>query len=214
MQTHLEEVVRMTKIVVVSAGLSVPSSSRMLADQLSGSAARALAEFGDQPEVQTIELRDWAVEIANNFVTGFASPRLAETIDAVVNADALVVVSPVFSASYSGLLKSFFDVIEPKALDGMPVLIGGTGGSARHSLMLDHALRPLFSYLRARVIPTAVYAATEDWGAGDGGSQLEARITQAGRELAALVVATPRRTGQAAEESLPFEQLLANLQSR
>ncbi|WP_225668179.1 MULTISPECIES: FMN reductase [unclassified Arthrobacter] len=204
----------MTKIVVVSAGLSVPSSSRMLADQLSGSAARALAEFGDQPEVQTIELRDWAVEIANNFVTGFASPRLAETIDAVVNADALVVVSPVFSASYSGLLKSFFDVIEPKALDGMPVLIGGTGGSARHSLMLDHALRPLFSYLRARVIPTAVYAATEDWGAGDGGSQLEARITQAGRELAALVVATPRRTGQAAEESLPFEQLLANLQSR
>ncbi|WP_228721132.1 FMN reductase [Arthrobacter sp. 260] len=204
----------MTKIVVVSAGLSVPSSSRMLADQLSGSAAQALAEFGDQPDVQTIELRDWAVEIANNFVTGFASPRLAETIDAVVNADALVVVSPVFSASYSGLLKSFFDVIEPKVLDGMPVLIGATGGSARHSLMLDHAMRPLFSYLRARVIPTAVYAATEDWGAGDGGSQLEARIAQAGKELAALVVATPRRTGQAAEESLPFEQLLANLQSR
>lgn len=186
----------------------------MLADQLSGSAARALTEFGDQPEVQTIELRDWAVEIANNLVTGFASPRLAETINAVVNADALVVVSPVFSASYSGLLKSFFDVIEPKALDGLPVLIGATGGSARHSLMLDHAMRPLFSYLRARVVPTAVFAATEDWGAGDGGAQLEARIAQAGSELAALVAGTPQRTGQAPEESLPFEQLLANLQSR
>lgn len=204
----------MTKIVVVSAGLSVPSSSRMLADQLSGSAAQALADFGDQPEVRTIELRDWAVEIANNLVTGFASPRLAEAIDAVVNADALVVVSPVFSASYSGLLKSFFDVIQPKALDGTPVLIGATGGSARHSLMLDHAMRPLFSYLRARVAPTAVYAATEDWGAGDGGAQLVARIAQAGTELAALVAGTPQRTGRADEESQPFEQLLANLQPR
>lgn len=204
----------MAKIMVVSAGLSVPSSSRMLADQLSGSVAQALTEFGDQSEVQTIELRDWAVEIANNLVTGFASPRLAETIDAVVHADALVVVSPVFSASYSGLLKSFFDVIEPKALDGMPVLIGATGGSARHSLMLDHAMRPLFSYLRARVVPTAVYAATEDWGGGDGGTQLEARIAHAGAELAALAAAAPQRTGQASEGSLPFEQLLANIQSR
>lgn len=204
----------MTKIVVVSAGLSVPSSSRMLADQLSSAAAQAVTEFGGQSEVQTIELRDWAVEIANNLVTGFASPRLAETIDAVVNADALVVVSPVFSASYSGLMKSFFDVIDPKALDGMPVLIGATGGSARHSLMLDHAMRPLFSYLRARVIPTAVYAATEDWGAGDGGTLLEARIAQAGAELATLVATSPQRTGQASEKLLPFEQLLANLQAR
>ena len=79
-------------------------------------------------------------------------------------ADALIAVSPIFSGSYSGLFKTFFDVLEPETLAGKPVLIGATGGTARHSLALEHALRPLFSYLHAVVVPTAVYAAPEDWG--------------------------------------------------
>lgn len=204
------------RVVVVSAGLGVPSSSRMLADQLGEATQRELVGVGADVSITTVELRELAVDIANNLVTGFAPPALAEVLDSVTRADALIVVSPVFSASYSGLLKSFFDIMDNTALDSMPVLIGATGGSARHSLMLDHAMRPLFSYLRARVAPTAVYAATEDWGSGDSGAPaLDARIARAAGELAAMINSTTTaRRGQTQEASLPFEDLLAQVQVR
>ncbi|MFD9328579.1 FMN reductase [Streptomyces sp. NPDC060065] len=170
------------KLVVVSAGLSVPSSTRLLADRL------AAATVGEtSADVHVVELRDLAVEIAHNFTSGFPGPALASAIDAVRAADGLVVVTPVFSASYSGLFKSFFDVLsvsDQDALAGKPVLIAATGGSARHSLVLEHALRPLFSYLRAVVVPTAVYAASEDWGA----EGLASRIDRAAGELAGLML--------------------------
>ena len=102
-------------------------------------------------------------------------------------ADGLIVVTPIFNASYSGLFKSFFDVLDADALAGKPVLIGATGGTARHSLALEHALRPLFAYLRAVVVPTAVFAATEDWGTGGDGQRARDRIDRAAGELAELV---------------------------
>ncbi|MFE4633526.1 CE1759 family FMN reductase [Streptomyces sp. NPDC056773] len=163
------------KLVVVSAGLSVPSSTRLLADRLT---AAALGHADAEPEV--IELRELATEIAQHLVTGFPPARLAAALDAVAAADGLIAVTPVFAASYSGLFKSFFDLIDKDALTGKPVLIGATGGTARHSLVTEHALRPLFTYLRAIVVPTAVYAASEDW--GDEG--LAQRITRASAELA------------------------------
>ncbi|MFZ3596194.1 CE1759 family FMN reductase [Streptomyces sp. BH104] len=167
------------KLVVVSAGLSAPSSTRLLADRL------AAATTGNvDAEVEVLELRDYATEIAQHFVTGFPPARLAAALDAVAAADGLIAVTPVFSASYSGLFKSFFDLIDKDALTGKPVLVGATGGTARHSLVTEHALRPLFTYLRAIVLPTAVYAASEDWGE-DG---LASRIARAGAELARLMV--------------------------
>ncbi|WP_371547182.1 NAD(P)H-dependent oxidoreductase [Streptomyces sp. NBC_00554] len=183
------------KLVVVSAGLSVPSSTRLLADRL------AAATVGEtSADVQVVELRDLAVEIAHNFTSGFPGPALASAIDAVRAADGLVVVTPVFSASYSGLFKSFFDVLsvsDQDALAGKPALIAATGGSARHSLVLEHALRPLFSYLRAVVVPTAVYAASEDWGA----EGLASRIDRAAGELAGLMKgALGAGRGEAARE--------------
>ncbi|GAA2238281.1 NAD(P)H-dependent oxidoreductase [Streptomyces amakusaensis] len=185
------------KLVAVSAGLSVPSSTRLLADRLIESARETLAaEHGTDVEVQIVELRELAVPIANHLVTGFPSPELAEAIEAVTEADGLIAVTPVFTASYSGLFKSFFDLVEPDALTGKPVLVGATGGTARHSLVLEHALRPLFAYLRAVVAPTAVYAASEDWG-GTGDpltDTLPTRIGRAGRQLAALMATTERRT--------------------
>lgn len=204
------------RVVVITAGLGVPSSSRMLADQLGEATQRDLEAVGAKVSITTVELRELAVDIANNLVTGFAPPALADVLDSVARADALIVVSPVFSASYSGLLKSFFDVMDNTVLDSMPVLIGATGGSSRHSLMLDHAMRPLFSYLRARVAPTAVYAATEDWGSGDSGAPaLDARIVRAAGELAAMINSTTTtRRRQTPESSLPFEELLAQVQSR
>ncbi|QIJ64052.1 CE1759 family FMN reductase [Streptomyces sp. JB150] len=166
------------RLVVVSAGLSVPSSTRLLADRL---AAATAARTGAQ--VRVVELRDLAVEIAHHLTSGFPGRGLAAALDAVTGADGLIVVTPVFSASYSGLFKSFFDVLERDALAGKPVLIAATGGSARHSLVLDHALRPLFAHLRAVVAPTGVYAASEDWGA----EGLEGRIERAAGELAGLM---------------------------
>jgi FMN reductase len=105
----------------------------------------------------------------------------------VADADALIAVSPVFNASYSGLFKTFFDVLEPGALEGTPVLIAATAGTARHSLVLDHALRPLFNYLRAVVVPTGVFAATDDFGSGEQGPSLQGRVDRAAGELAALI---------------------------
>jgi len=168
----------MTSIVVVSAGLSVPSSTRLLADRLAAATAEALEEV----EVTHVELRDLAHELTDRLLTGFPGARLAAAIEAVRRADALIAVTPVFSASYSGLFKTFFDVLETGTLDGKPSLVAATAGTARHSLVLDHALRPLFTYLHAVVVPTGVFAATDDF--GDTG--LDARISRAAGELAAL----------------------------
>ena len=177
------------KIVVLSAGLAVPSTTRMLADQMGAEVQRDLAKRGITAVLDVIELRDFATDIANNMVTGYAGPALADVLKRIGAADAIIAVTPTFSASYSGLFKSFFDVLEPKFLDGMPVLFGATGGSSRHSLVLEMAIRPLFSYLRARTMPTAIYASPEDWG-GSGVDTLEHRIGQGAGELAAVLSAS------------------------
>ncbi|MEV7186158.1 FMN reductase [Kitasatospora sp. NPDC093102] len=201
------------KLVVVSAGLSKPSSTRLLADRLADSTVRRLAPEGREVGVTVVELRDLAVEIANNFVTGFPGAGLRAAIEAVTEADALIAVTPIFTASYSGLFKSFFDVIDNDALTGKPVLIAATGGTARHSLALEHAVRPLFSYLRAVVLPTAVYAATDDWGAaGDGLTDgLPRRIDRAAGELAALLAGRGPAAPALPEQVVPFAEQLAAL---
>ncbi|MEU5610652.1 FMN reductase [Streptomyces sparsogenes] len=183
------------RLVAVSAGLSTPSSTRLLADRLAESARGELEARGHDARVDVIELRELAVAVANHLVTGFPAPPLATAIDAVTGAHGLIAVTPVFTASYSGLFKSFFDLIDPEALTGKPVLVAATGGTARHSLVLEHALRPLFGYLRASLVPTGVYAASEDWGSGgdDYTEGLPARIRRAGGELAALMAARPDR---------------------
>jgi len=171
-------------IVVISAGLSQPSSTRLLADQLAAAAVSAAATKNIDLKVEVIELRDLAHDIANNLLTGFPPVALKEATDAVAAADALIAVTPIFTASYSGLFKSFIDVLEKDTLAGKPVLIAATAGTARHSLALEHALRPLFAYLRAVVLPTAVFAATDDFGADSADGTLRSRITRASEELA------------------------------
>ena len=196
-------------IAVVTAGLSQPSSTRLLADQL---AAATVSQLPAGAEVITIELRDLAHDIVNNLLTGFPAPALRQAIDQVTGADAVIAVTPLYSGSYNGLFKSFFDVLDPDALRGKPVLIAATGGTARHSLALEHAIRPLFSYLRTMTVPTAVFAATDDWGS-TGRAELTARIERAGGELAELVTqqVTQRAPAAAADpyaSITPFDQLL------
>ena len=196
-------------LVVVTAGLSQPSSTRLLADQLAAATRRGLATRSTESTVDVVELREHAHALADALVTGFAPAGLRAAQDAVTRADGLIAVTPIFNASYSGLFKSFFDVLPADALTGTPVLIGATGGSARHSLALEHALRPMFSHLRAVVAPTAVYGASEDWGST--GHDLAARVDRAGAELAELVAARAG-TGPADPFAapVPFAQLLGD----
>ena len=171
-------------LAVISAGLSQPSSTRLLADQLSVAAVAAAAAHDIALTVKVIELRDLAHDVANHLLTGFPPAALELALDEVAGADALIAVTPIFTASYSGLFKSFVDVLDKDALVDKPVLIAATAGTARHSLALEHALRPLFAYLRAVVVPTAVFAAGDDWGAGSADGTLRTRITRATSELA------------------------------
>ena len=173
------------KIVVISAGLRQPSSTRLLADRLAEATRRQLELLGAELDLEVIEVRDHGHDLVNNLVVGYPSERLEEVLDRVSRADGLIAVTPTFSASYNGLFKMFVDVLDDTALVDKPVLIAATGGTGRHSMVLDHELRPLFSYLHAVVMPTGVYAAPEDWGSGtDSETPLVTRIDRAAAELA------------------------------
>jgi FMN reductase len=202
-----------TRIAVISAGLSQPSSTRLLADRLAAATDRALAGSGGDAKFDVIELRDHAHDLANNLVTGFPAGSLREVIDTVVGADGIIAVTPIFNASHSGLFKTFFDVLEPDSQTGMPVLIGATGGTARHSLALEHAVRPMFTYLRSIVVPTSVYAASEDWASADADG-LSARIDRAAVEFADVLAAAHRdRPSDPYADPVPFAQLLGGTAS-
>jgi FMN reductase len=184
-------------IAVVHAGLGQPSSTRLLADRLSDATVRELEALGHDVTVEMVELRDHGHAIVDAMLTGFPTGDLARAIETITQADGVIAVTPLFTTTYSGLFKSFVDILDKEALTGMPVLLGATGGTPRHSLALEYSLRPLFTYLRADVVTTSVFAATDDWAqAGDnngrhddGASSLPQRIERAGRSLAGLVSA-------------------------
>jgi FMN reductase len=207
------------RLLVVSAGLSEPSSTRLLADQLTDAVRAQVSARGEDVTVDVVEVRELAHDLATMMTSGgMPTPALSRVRDLVADADGIVAVTPVFGASYSGLFKLFVDALDPDGLNGMPVLIGATAGTPRHSLVLDHAMRPLLTYLRAVVVPTGVFAATEDFGA----TGLQDRTARAAAELAALMVdadrvegftpdtaARPRRSGTGVPDQVtPFEDLL------
>ena len=197
------------KIAVIAAGVSTPSSTRMLADRLAAAVGEVLHSAGVPAQVEIIELREHARALADAIVTGFPAGELRDAIRTVTAADAVVAVTPVFAASYSGLFKTFVDVLEPDALAGKPVLLAATAGTARHSLVIEHAMRPLFSYLRALTVPTGVFAAPEDWAGGDA-APLSTRIERAARELADLMTSrAPAPVADPFDDPTPFENLLA-----
>jgi FMN reductase len=198
-------------LAVVSGGLSNPSSTRLLADRLTAATVAALKARGEDTTVEVVELRAHARDLADNLVTGFANQALRTAVETVTGADGLIAVTPIFSASYSGLFKTFFDVLDKEALVGKPVLLGATAGTARHSLALEHAVRPLFSYLRAVTVPTAVFAASEDWAGAGADDALAGRIDRAAGELADLVTGRPasaRPVDPFDDPTTSFEDLL------
>lgn len=195
----------MARIVVISGGLGSPSSTRVLGDDIVTRLREQFAEHGEQLDVTVAELRELAHPIVDAMLTGFPTGDLAKVVDDVTATDALVVVSPTFSASISGLVKSFFDILEPETLKNKPVLMAATGGTERHSLMLEFAMRPLFAYLGALPVRTAIFAATSDFG-GQGTGALDRRVRAGAAELTAAVTGSGREA--AADDFVEFESLL------
>lgn len=180
------------RIVALSGGLSVPSTTRLLTDNLIEATRQAAHENNLTIEVDVIELRELALDVTKVMVTGMPEPRVEAALDSLENADGVIAVSPVYAGSYAGMFKTFVDLIGTERLAGTPVVLGATGGSARHSMALEYAMRPLFTALRAHSLPTGVFAASEDFGAAGffdtSGSSLAARVERAGAELVAALM--------------------------
>lgn len=196
----------MTSLVVITAGTSVPSSSRMLGERLAEAGVAALADLGVEAAVTHLELRTLAVDLANHLATRLPGPALRAAFAAVQEADGVIAVTPVFNGSYSGLFKLFFDAIGEGTMTGRPVLLGATGGTARHSLVIDHAMLPLFFYLKAPVAPNPVFAATKDWGTA--GGKLDRRIVRAAGGFAPMVLSAKPAKGHDEFEVADFSDLL------
>ena len=190
----------MRSLLVVSAGLSQPSSSRRLADMLAEATRAKISARGEGTQIDVIEIRDLAFELATAMTDRTAStPELARAQECIAQADGLIAVTPVFQGSYSGLFKMFFDTLKPHALDDLPTIIAATAGSSRHSLILDYALRPLFNQLHANIVPTGVFQAAEDLGTPEG-ERIVTRIERSAIQLADQMVAPRDRVSGIAGE--------------
>jgi FMN reductase len=170
-------------IVVVTAGVSEPSSTRLLADRAAQKTLDLLRDDGIPATVGVIELGPLAVDIARAIVSGFPGERLQAALERLAAADAIVASTPVYKAGISGLFKSFADILDNDLLIAKPVILAATAGTARHAMVVDEQLRPLFAFLRALPVPTSLFAAPEDWG----GTALAERIERAATELVLLV---------------------------
>src|SRR4051794_5478745 len=174
---------RPVTIAVITAGVSDPSSTRLLADRIAQRSVDLLRDTGVPAAVTVIDLAPIAVDIARSLVSGFATDPVQSAIGRLAAADAVIASTPVYKAGVSGLFKSFVDLIDNDLLIAKPVILAATGGTARHAMVVDEQLRPLFAFLRAMPTPTSLYAAPEDWGSPD----LGARIHRAATELTLLL---------------------------
>ncbi|MFE5667517.1 CE1759 family FMN reductase [Streptomyces niveus] len=204
-----------TKITIITGGLREPSSTRMLANRLEAAVRTQLTAAGSTVESSFVELRPLGHAIIDAMFSGFPAAPLEEAFGTVADADGVIAVTPAFNASFSGLFKSFFDVLPEETLSDMPVLMGATGGTERHSLVLEHALRPMFSYLHAIVSSRGVYAATDDFGSQSDGAVLRDRINAAAGDYARLVrgCGPHRRRDAFGEGAAAMEQLLGRDQA-
>ena len=178
----------MIEIVAVSTGLSEDSTTTRLAQRMLSSAEGAFAARGAEVTTTHINVRALAKALVDLTVSGFPARELDEAFAAVKRASAVITVAPVYKAAPAGIHTLFWQLIDDASLAGTPVLLGGTGGTPRHSLAAESTLRPMIAYLKGYALPTSVFAATDDWGGGEQAG-LDRRITQATDELAELALA-------------------------
>ena len=149
---------RPLRLVAVSGGLQRPSKAAALAEHLMDLIADEVL-----CEQRLVELGQLAPQLAGATWRSHLPDAVERELAAVEQADILVVATPVYRGAYTGLFKHFFDFIDQDALIDKPVLLAATGGSERHALMIDHQLRPLFSFFQARTLPLGVYATDKDF---------------------------------------------------
>ncbi|MEU1600188.1 CE1759 family FMN reductase [Streptomyces sp. NPDC005708] len=170
-------------IAVVNAGVSDPSSTRLLADRIAQKTIDTLGASGTTATVRSLDLGPLAADTAQSIVSGILGPKVQSAMELLARADAVIAATPVYKAGISGLFKSFADLIDNDLLIAKPVVLAATGQSTRHAMVVDDQLRPLFAFLRTIPVPTSVYAAPEDWASSDLGK----RIARAAHELSVML---------------------------
>lgn len=166
-------------LVVVTAGTSNPSSTALLAEKTRDGVARNAAEDDAALRISIIELRELQLEIGNGLVSGRGGWGIEQANATIAAADGLIAATPVYKAEPSALFSGFFQLLDRDALLGTPVVLAATAGTSRHALVVDGQMRSMFAYLRALVVPTSLFAASEDWN----DPALTRRIRRAAREL-------------------------------
>ena len=172
------------RLVVVNAGVSDPSSTRMLVDRIAQKSLDRLSAAGVTVTLSIIDLAPLAVDIAKAIVAGFPGEKVQSAIETLANADAIIAATPIYKAGMSGLFKSFIDLLDNDLIIAKPVVLAATAGTARHAMVADEQMRPLFAFLRALPVPTSIFAAPEDWSS----PERSARIDRAANELTQLVL--------------------------
>jgi FMN reductase len=171
------------RLAVISAGTGEPSATRLLADRTADRTASLAAGHGNTVTVSAIELREVSADVSTALVSQLITPKLQQVIDVLGEADGIIAATPVYKAGPSGLFTSFFHVLDNDLLIAKPVVLAATAGTARHALVADDQMRPLFAYLRTMTAPTSLFAAPEDWS----DPALNTRIDRAALELALLM---------------------------
>jgi FMN reductase len=170
-------------LVVVSAGTSDPSSTRLLADRAAQRVAAVAERRGATVRTRVIDLRELATDITTALTSQLVTPKLQQAVDALAVADGVIAAAPVYKAGASGLFTSFFHVLDNDLLIGKPVVLAATAGTARHALVVDDQMRSLFAFMRTLTVPTSLFAAPEDWG----DPALNKRVDRAAFELVLLM---------------------------
>lgn len=166
-------------IIGISGNTARPSRTRLLVEAITAETARLT-----DGRSAVFDLAEIKVDLVRAQSSRELKGAAAGVVDALLAADALVVASPVYKASYTGLFKHLFDLIDPKALIGKPLIMAATGGSERHALVLEHQFQPLFSFFGAAIVPTTIYATENDLSAVAGLSPaLTERVNRASLQL-------------------------------
>lgn len=145
-------------VVAVSGGLNTPSKTESLVQNI-------LDELSSAIEIQVhfVKLSEIGPLLGGAIYRHQLPEQVQLDLEKIESADALIVGTPVYRASFTGLFKHLFDFVEQTALVDVPVLLAASGGSERHALVLEHQLRPLFSFFQAQTLPIGVYATDKDF---------------------------------------------------
>ncbi|MDN4614306.1 FMN reductase [Leifsonia sp. F6_8S_P_1B] len=145
-------------VVGVSGSPTRPSRTTVLVDEVTRTFADATGGTA-----RTIELAPLLSDLGAAPFRSQLSPQVVEALEAVESADIVIVGSPAYRATYTGLFKLFFDQIGQYALIDKPIVLTATGGSDRHALLVEHQMRPLFGFFQSLTLPLGIYASEGDF---------------------------------------------------